>query len=304
MYSKSLKNILSKNLLLPFKNGQRFIFTFHDISEASSVQYSKNYSTTPAAFRKQISFLSGLFEWVSLDSITREEPFKNNVATILFDDGFKSVETIALPILKKHRIPFSVFVNQCAIKYNRLWVTDLQVNKQRFNADFKTKVNLGSLQSDNSFKLFENDSVFNNKLHHLSLEKYLPEQIYLNEKDIINLSRQDVLIGNHGSFHVNLAACDEKTIRSEIEENKIFLETLLKKEVNHYAIAFGKKEHYTEKIISTIRSAGHAFIYNTNPVSFSCPDDGTILPRISLTGHSPREIMFYINRQFLKKINL
>ena len=304
MRPSPIKNILSKNLVLPFRKGRRFIFTYHDVSESTSIQHSKNYSTTPEKFKEQILFLSNLFEWVDLDSITREEPFKNNVATIMFDDGFKSIEKNALPFLKKNKIPFSIFVNQCAVKFNRLWVSDLQMNREKFNIDFHTHVNLKSLSSHNSFKLFEEDPAFNNQLHDLNLQKYTGKQIFLGEKDLLKLSQQHVLIGNHGAFHTNLAMCNEQALHAEIADNKRFIENIINSEVKHYAIAFGKKEHYSKKIIDIIKNAGHKFIYNTNPVSFSSLKNKVLLPRIGITGQSPKEIMFYVNRQFLKKINL
>lgn len=297
-----IKNrILSKNFILPFKSDCRFIFIYHDISDASSAQHSFLYSTPKSRFEEQLAFLSEHFDFVNLDEISRKEPFKKNVVSIVFDDGFKSVQTDALPVLKKRNIPFAVFVNRCAIQYNRLWVSDLVLNKDRFIKDYE----LQDLPAEHiHYKLFEKDVTFNNKLFHLNLEKDILHQTYLNEADILSLKENGAIIGNHGTFHANLASCNAETLEKEIVENKQFIEHIIHSEVKHYAYAFGKKEHYSEKAIEIIKKSGHVYAYTSNPVAFKKDVDQQRIPRFGVTNQSPAELMFYINRQFLKAIHL
>lgn len=303
MIRSFLRNSLSKNLILPLKKGARFIFIYHDVSETTSLHHSKNYSTTPQKFKEQIDFLSDIFEWVDLDTIHREEPFRKNVATLTFDDGFKSVQTEAMPFLAKKGIPFSLFLSQCAIKYNRLWVSDLEFNQKEFEKDYGTEFS-AEFHSINSFKNLEKNKDFQNKLNSLALNPFAKEQVYLNAADIINLHKKGVIIGNHGSFHANLSMCHQKSMQSEIVENKTFLEHITQSKVMHYAIAFGKKEHYTQEAYKLIRGSGHDFVYSSNPTSYSPHLRQKLIPRIGITENSTKEIMFYINRQFIKKTDL
>ncbi len=299
MLKSFVRNSLSKNFILPFKKGVRFIFIYHDISESGAIQHSKNYSTTPEKFKEQISFLSGLFEWVTLDEITREKPFQKNVACLMFDDGFKSIQTHAMPVLQDHKIPFSVFVCQSAIKNNRLWVSDLLFNKTQLENEVKIRI-----PSKDPFVWLEKNKDFQNKLNTTETGEFVKEQIYLNAKDIIDFHKQGVTIGNHGSMHVNLSMCNEQNLESEITANKVFIEDLIQAKVHHYAIAFGKKEHYSRNVLDKIYATGHSYVYCSNPGCLNSPVKNKPIPRIGLTDHSTHEIMFYINRQFLKNINL
>ena len=298
-----LKNSLSKNFILSLKRGRRFIFIYHDVSDPSSLQHSKNYSTSPETFKEQISFLSDKFKWVDLNTINREEPFKSNVASLVFDDGFKSVQTNAMPFLTERKIPFSVFFSQSAVTHNRLWVSDLVFNKTQLESDFGNDFR-DLIASQDSFKLLEKNPDFQNRLNIQSFEHYRKEQVFLDAGDILKLYGQGVIIGNHGSCHANLNVCDDKNIESEVVGNKSFLENIIGSSIDHYAIAFGKKGHYSKKVLDVIRSAGHDFIYSSNPSSFSKPLKNELIPRIGLTENSTKEIMFYINRQFIKKIDL
>ena len=298
-----IKNkLLSNNFILPFKSGYRFIFIFHDISNPDSHHYSPLYSTTVAHFEEQISFLRNNFELIDLDKITQEEPFKNNVASIMFDDGFKSVETIAFPYLQKQNIPFSVFLNKNAIKNNRLWLSDLTLNKERFIENYHLK---HLAYSDVNYKHLINDAAFHNHVPNLNLTSDASQnQIYLNESDILKLSKAGVIMGNHGSFHINLGLATINNLEEEIVSNKKFIENIIQTPLKHYAFAFGKKEHYTKQVIEAIKNSGHEFLYTSNPSGFAANFNKQLIPRIGLINQSPEQIMFYINRQFVKKINI
>lgn len=303
MIKSLLKHSLSTNLFLPFKKDCRVIFIYHDISEKSSRHYSENYSTTPARFKEQINFLSKHFEWVDLDKIHQPEPFKHNVASLAFDDGFKSVETQALPFLSAKKIPFSVFVNQCAVTRNRLWVSDLFFNNQNLERVYGSEFT-EELKSSDAFTQLEKNVPFQNKLNSLTPEKYDQEQIYLDAADLLRLHQQGILIGNHGSYHANLSLCNETSLQAEINDNKKFIETLLNTKVKHYALAFGKKEHMSPRALQLIKETGHQYIYSSNPNTFKANSREPLIPRIGLTNNSTSEILFYLNRQFIKKTDL
>jgi peptidoglycan/xylan/chitin deacetylase (PgdA/CDA1 family) len=297
-----LKKSLSRNFILPFRRPRRFIFFYHDISDPDSVQHSWHYSTSIQKFKEQIEFLSGKFEWVDLDSIRRQAPFKTHVASLVFDDAFKSVQSNAMPLLQAKGIPFSVFASRHAVLYNRLWVSDLEFNKTQLEKDLPGFSK--EIQSVESFQLLQKNSAFHKALHGIALTPYNKEQIYLNAEDVKLLHSKGVIIGSHAATHANLHFCDETSLKAEITGNKLFLEEILQSSVKHFAIPFGKKEHYTSSALVTAREAGHEFIYSSNPSSFSISAKTRLIPRIGLTENSTMEIMFYINRQFLKNLDL
>jgi peptidoglycan/xylan/chitin deacetylase (PgdA/CDA1 family) len=65
-------------------------------------------------FEKQIEFLSREYVVLPLDEIvdrlTRRAPLPRATACVTFDDGFRSVHTLASPILKRYQLPATVFL--------------------------------------------------------------------------------------------------------------------------------------------------------------------------------------------------
>ena len=147
----------------------------------------------------------------------------------------------------------------------------------------------------------------NFKESYLYSVKFSQKKTYLDAEDVKFLHESGVLIGSHTTDHFTLNNCTDKELLLQIEKNKEFLEDLIKTEIEHFAIPFGKKEHYNKEVVEKIRATGHKFAYSTNPIPFKQSEitDGKFLfPRIGLANNDPEEIMFYINRTFLKKYEL
>ena len=137
------------------------------------------------------------------------------------------------------------------------------------------------------------------------IAKHYDSQIFLNAEDIKYLYEKGVTVGSHSSSHRSFADCDAKMLAEEIGENKSFLEDLLKSEVPHLAIPYGKREHYNMAAIDYGKSVGHRYIYSTNPIYFSRAVAADLLiPRICLTNQTKEELCFLINRPMVKKIDI
>jgi len=100
-------------------SGSRAIFLFHDVSPLGSPSYHSDHSTKPDVFEKQLIFLKKKFIFVDLKEVLESDSPKP-LASVTFDDGFLSVLEFAHPILKKHSIPYSIFLNKCAIENGKI----------------------------------------------------------------------------------------------------------------------------------------------------------------------------------------
>jgi len=129
-------------------------------------------------------------------------------------------------------------------------------------------------------------------------------RLFLDESDIKELVRQGILIGNHSSTHRVLTNCDEKGLRQEVLENKLYLEDLTGTKIKHLALPFGKREHYNAKVLDYCYSAGHQYVYTTNPTSFDPTRNERLIPRVSILNESSEELFFLINRPVLKRIDI
>ena len=311
---QAVKKVLSKTPFTNYSKGNRYIFLYHDISNAQSPHHSQYYSTDTKTFKKHLEFFIEHFTILPLDKLLSENlPNNRNYAALSFDDGFSSVKEIAFPILKQVDITFSVFVNKYAILRNNLWFLTI-LNSPK--TDYLMSVYL-SLRKHNSDITLTFDEFckepFINVLNYFSIPlaedilSFSPAptyKLFMDEFDLKYLSDNGIEIGNHTVNQYNLSKCDDSTIIREIDENTIFLEDILQKRVNHLAIPFGKKEHYSKQLF---KKHSNYYIYNTNPVPLPKKNNTNgfhLIPRIGLTNNTVDELTFFINRTFVKTINI
>jgi peptidoglycan/xylan/chitin deacetylase (PgdA/CDA1 family) len=86
------------------------ILTYHSIDNSGSV-----ISTSPLKFQEQMQYLAeSSFSVISLEEIVtricENRPFLPKSIAITFDDGFKNVWSLALPILKEYKFKATVFL--------------------------------------------------------------------------------------------------------------------------------------------------------------------------------------------------
>lgn len=100
----------------------RAILTYHSIDDSGSP-----ISIDEAAFRRHVEWLaSGAVRVLPVDQILSPvrdragEPERDAVA-ITFDDGLESVERIALPLLRDHALPATVFLVSDAMGGTNAW---------------------------------------------------------------------------------------------------------------------------------------------------------------------------------------
>lgn len=306
MIKPILKKILASNFILPFKKGQRFIFIYHDISNVDAPHYSPHYSTRPECFVAHINFLKKHFELCSLDSLLSSSLNPNkNYATIVFDDGFRSVKEQAAPILKASNIPFTIFLNKAAVEQKRLWLSDLELQHKSL-IHFLQEHHFIDNQKEYWVESLKQHAQFQNQLASIMhMHQDVVRDIYLNATEVKALAAEGVTMGSHTVHHPVLALCTDEVQEQEIRANKDYLDQLLLQDTKHFALPFGKKEHFNTATLRLSKKVGHQYVYTSNPCAVSSQDiEQGLIPRIGLLNETVEEIMFYINRQFLKKVHI
>lgn len=266
---QAIKRALGAKLLPP--RSSRFVFVYHDVSDVDAPQHASDYSTPVTAFRAQVEFLAKSFDFVTLDEVVspdRRSPRGRPLASVTFDDGFLSVREEVYPYLSAKGVPFTVFLNRTAVEKNLLFY--------------------GPQYPD--------------------LNRQYDSKVFLDEEDVGYLSSAGVTVGSHTSSHRSLADLDEEGLREEIADNKAYLESLVGKSVTHFALPFGKRQHYDRRVVEYCSGAGHEYVYSTNPTFFdpaSLPRDGcTLIPRVEVA-HEPTEMIFFmLNRPLFRRIDL
>jgi peptidoglycan/xylan/chitin deacetylase (PgdA/CDA1 family) len=119
------------------------ILTYHDMQ---SVNKSR-FAITPEMFEQQLSYLAEHgYVGITLDELTQflryERPVPRKAVLITIDDGYKSIKTIAAPLLTKYRFPatFFVYTDYIGTSGNSLSWADLrQLKAQGFDVQAHSK---------------------------------------------------------------------------------------------------------------------------------------------------------------------
>lgn len=112
-YVLSCLDILGINWTLRKLSKTPVVFFWHGVSETPDpIVEGESFSVD--LFIKQIEFIERNYEIISIDEFYiryKNGTFTNREAVLTFDDGYKNNLTTAAPILKKHGLPFTVFVS-------------------------------------------------------------------------------------------------------------------------------------------------------------------------------------------------
>ena len=310
-----LKKIISSEYLFSLNGNDKVVFLFHDVSTPSEPQYSPEYSTEIRSFKNQIELIKKKFELISLDKLLSDDSGnlkQQPLAAITFDDGFYSVFKHAFPYLNKEKIPFSIFVNRRAVLENTLWFTALVLNKNNpaFLKDFYVRMLDKKKITYEQFRTLYLHEIIsgigsNNLTALYNYAARSDEKIFCDISDLKTmLDSRLVSVHFHSSNHFILKNCPDELLVTEIDENKEFVKSITGKKDNHFAIPFGKKNHFDERELRQLKKSGYQFAYTTNPNTFEKRSYGqgiNLIPRISLTNQSPEELMFMINMSKLRK---
>lgn len=309
-----IKYLLSQKLCSFFLKNQVFIFVYHDISNEANPAIKALHNTSINNFRNQIDFISSNFKIISLDQLVSMESFDDGpYAVITFDDGLQSIIENGMPILSEKKIPFALFLNENAIKNQYLWNIELieNIDDLKYLNDFYQNY----ISKNTSWEQFLSNpmryAVSESKILSLCGSKNTGSSKYrFIDRESIEKLKQNKLIsfGDHSKNHLNLKLAEESDLDfSKFLDSKEYFNAELQLTSKHFAIPFGKKDHYNDTILEELYKRGYKYIYITNPVGYkkgSSDNNYKLIPRIGMTNQSIQDIIFILNRTIIKKIDL
>jgi peptidoglycan/xylan/chitin deacetylase (PgdA/CDA1 family) len=300
-------------VMQPFVGGVGAILTLHHVRPARSGGFQPNrlLEITPRFLDSVAQALRrSELDLVSLDEMHRrlaESDFERRFICLTFDDGYRDTAEYAYPILKRHEIPFAVYVaTSFADRIGELWWLALEAVIAR-----NTRVELVIDGQDQQFdcptveakrELFE---LVYGWMRRLETEDELRETIrelcLRYQVDIGEFSRELcmsweelaqlaadplVTVGAHTVNHVMLAKVSATAARAEMEMSRRVIEAALGRPVEHLSYPVGDKTSAASREFSLAANLGFKTAVTTRPGVLYPEHHGhlTALPRISLNG--------------------
>ena len=253
-----------------------------------------------ATFHWQMALLAECFNVMPLYEALRaldEGRLPPRTVCITFDDGYRSVHDLALPILRKFGLPATVFVTSGFVGSGNgnMWNDRIIHAVQSLPA--------GTLDlSDLGLECYSLDSLEARKQTAQRLTeagKYLPpdqrdnlvarldrmsgmhhDALMLTPDMVVALERNGIDIGAHTISHPILTSLDDESARHEIADGKRQLEALIGRPVRLFAYPNGKVgQDFDARHVEMVRQAGFFAAFTTAAGAITGDQDRFQLPR-------------------------
>lgn len=194
-------------------------------------------------------------------------------AAITFDDGYADNCSIALPILKRYRLPATFFIATGFLNGGCMW-NDMIIESIRRSPLAKldcSSINLGTYPLNSLSEKREAIRLLIQQIKYHPIQKRLeltsnitdlakakpPSDLMMTTEEVIQLDLTGMQIGAHTVSHPILAKTDLSEARLEIQESKRYLEETLGKKIRLFAYPNGKPNiDYLKEHVALIKELG------------------------------------------------
>lgn len=292
--------------LAPFARGYGAVLMFHHVRPAGPDPFRPNglLEITPEHLDRTLGLVRDLgYDIVGLDEVPeRLASGRGRFVVLTFDDGYRDNRDHALPVLRKHAAPWTLFLTTDYLSgTGRLWWLELEEVVRRSEA-----VSLDG-QVLPARTLAEKNAAFaaiyadlragpEPRLRRVLAELCLRAGIdtdalvrrhCLGWAELADLAGEPGLtIGAHTLSHPMLAKADAADSRREIAEGRRLLGERLGREIRHLAYPVGDPGSAGPREFRLAAEAGYATAVTTRP-GHLWPDHVrhlTALPRVSVNG--------------------
>lgn len=317
------------NLLLARLVNRPVILCFHRIGKPSGSLLDQRVGVTdPDSFRKIINYLKILgYSFVSLEHLKNiiAKSRLERIAVVTFDDGFKDLYQNAFPILKRLKIPFTLFLTTSTVDSERLlWLHKLYIAIDRLspisrfkilkqythltNTDGDLSDMVGKIIDSNHINLIEKMSLVTNIANEAGLsekeERLIAEKLYLTKGDLGEMERHGLSIEVHGHEHLPPANLNRTETEEEIRSSLLYVMQELNGNPQWYSLPYGIGNQFMNDVVRDLKLSG---IVTTEQRLVKAFENAYGLPRICVATDNMyfyRRLARSYGKAFLEKIHL
>jgi peptidoglycan/xylan/chitin deacetylase (PgdA/CDA1 family) len=266
------------------QNPKFVILCYHGIGESGN---PLGAAPTVEIFEAQMRFLRENYRIVSLDELCGELNNGNGSEpgiAITFDDGYRSTYTLAFPVLKKYRLPATVYLTLDSVEtgqvawYDRVflamavppsgelqldlegpWRFQLNSPEDRLRAAFEVVAHLRTLPN---CRRRECCSLLEKRI---GLPQNALSGRVLTWEQIRTMHQAGISFGSHTLTHPVVSQLSQSELESELGDSKRVLEDKLGDAVKDFAFPFGKASDYSHAAIQMLTRCGYRSAVTTVP---------------------------------------
>jgi peptidoglycan/xylan/chitin deacetylase (PgdA/CDA1 family) len=300
-------------MLRRFCGGVGTILTFHHVRPSRPDPFQPNglLEVTPEFLAEVIGILRHAdIDLISLDEMHRRlvtGDFERRFACITFDDGYRDNKVYAYPVLKRHDVPFAIYVPTSFIeRRGELWWLSLEAvvaSTDRISLQMggqQQTFNCGSVEEkQQSFseiywwlRSLQSDDEIRSRVRELATRYQIDltrmyESLCMTWSELAELSTDSlVTIGAHTTNHPILAKTTADVARREMDAGAEEIARALGRRPAHFSYPFGDPTSAGRREFEIARELGFKTAVTTRPgVLFPEHRDYLMaLPRISING--------------------
>ena len=276
----------------------RVVLYHHVSDQGSSLVDQLSVSTPRDVFEAHLRRMARHYEVVSLDDVLSGE-LPRRALLITFDDGYRSVAEVALPIMRRLGLPSVFFVTGECLERDSLPLDNLlshlcaSVGIERVRAmldpDARGTGTFGQLLDLVAAMPYSRRLGVGKELadrFDLDQPKLRDESgMFLDAGDLVGLAAHGCEVANHGRTHLFCRSIvDEESAHEQLVEHALRLESLTGHPVRAFSYPYGRRQDATPMIERVLGESGHqaSFIAESRP--HLAGSRGRLWNRVALDG--------------------
>jgi len=233
--------------------------------------------TSVSEVEKAILTLKKRYDIISMDDAVSQLDkigVKKESVVLTFDDGFKDNFKYLLPVLQKHQVPATYYINSSVISTDRnLWFQSVinyffavegdSVKIDLTNKEYELSTSIKRYSSAFDFMQYLQANYkpeeFHSVIESIAGDKALPDEsdYHMSWDDLSILAKEPLItLGAHSYNHYPLAYCNEEQSKFEIEKSVKDLEENLDVQIKHFSYPRGHVEDFNDWHIKVLKNLG------------------------------------------------
>jgi peptidoglycan/xylan/chitin deacetylase (PgdA/CDA1 family) len=274
------------------------VFTYHRIADPSTdLFYGPVISATPESFRAQVEWLRSRFRVITLDELIlmleSDSVWRESVALLTFDDGYRDNFQTAVPILREWHVPATFFIPTAFLESPQLswWdhvayvikqtrVQQLTLEPRPGGAVAPIEISLNTMSRQLAVrtiiqafldKTIVDERWFLDRLQaqaEVSVDSQgLAQALFMSWSEVQQLAElgPELTIGSHAHSHRKLTDLDAQSQCDELAISKHILEGRLGRHIRALAYPYGWPGTYDERTKSLAAENGYSIAFASRP---------------------------------------